>query len=256
MRKLIAVLTLALAGCESTETTPPPPSEPVVDRLEFKMLSKEQTYETCLAGAEGCTYVRLDYPVLVDAPDGYAVTAITQRVFATINAAYRDEEPYPDADTLMHAFIQDYRELVLRQPSYEEPWFLERKVFVLHNTPELVSLSVTERAFTGGTQELPTVRFLNLDPRTGEDVTLGDILVDDYETELLPIAEARFRAVRGIEEEMSLSAAGFAFALTDNVAIGEDGLTFYYNASEVAPASLGATEIVLDYGELAGLLKN
>ena len=258
MRALLALPLLVLSACDASDPEPPPPA---TDRLVFKMLTKESTFEDCLAGAEGCTYVRLDYPVLVDAPDGWAVTAVTETVFDAINAAYTDAEPYANVEALMQAFIDDYREMKQAQPSYEHPWFLERKVFVLHNSPEILSLSVSERAFTGGAHGMATMTFKNVRPRTGEPIGLSDVLVDDYETELLPIAEARFRDVRDIEDGMSLPDAGFtffedgAFALTDNFAIGEDGLTFYYNAYDVAPYALGPTEIVLGYDELEGLLR-
>ena len=225
------------------------------------MLTKEQTFDDCLAGADGCTYVRLDYPVLVDAPEGYAVTAVTEAVFSSLTDNYGDEESYPNVEALMQAFIDEYRLLKKDQPSYEHAWFLERKVFVLHNTPEILSASLSERMFTGGAHGMATVTFSNLDPRTGESVRLSDMLVDSYEAKLLPLAEARFREVRGIEDAMSLTDAGFTsfengvFALTDNFAIGEDGLTFYYNAYEVAPYALGSTEMFLSYNELNGLLK-
>ena len=225
------------------------------------MLTKEQTFDDCLAGADGCTYVRLDYPVLVDAPEGYAVTAVTESVFSSLTDNYGDEGSYPSVDALMQAFIDEYRRLKEDQPSYEHTWFLERKVFVLHNTPDILSMSLSERTFTGGAHGVATVTFSNLDPRTGESVRLSDVLVEGYQAKLLPLAEARFREVRNIEDGMSLTDAGFTsfengvFALTDNFAVGDDELAFYYNAYEVAPYALGPTEIVLSYDELNGLLK-
>ena len=225
------------------------------------MLTREQTFDDCLAGADGCTYVRLDYPVLIGAPEGYAVTAVTEAVFSSLTENYGEEESYPSVEALMQAFIDDYHRLKQDQPSYEHAWFLERKVFVLHNTPEILSTSLSERMFTGGAHGMATVTFSNLDPRTGENIPLSDVLVEGYEAKLLPLAEARFREVRSIEGGMSLTDAGFTrfdngvFALTDNFAIGDDELTFYYNVDEVAPYALGSTEIVLSYDELNGLLE-
>jgi len=261
MRGWFSVLALFLVSCEAFEKAEAPPRVVDQDRLVFKMLNKEQTFDDCVAGADGCTYVRLDFPVLIDAPEGYAVTAVTESVFSSLTDNYGEEESYPSVEALMEAFIDDYRGLKRDQPSYEHAWFLERKMFVLHNTPEILGMSLSERMFTGGAHGMATVTFSNLDPRTGESIALSDVLVDGYEAKLLPLAEARFREVRGIEDGMSLSDAGFSFfdngvfALTDNFSIGEDALTFYYNAYEVAPYALGSTEIVLSYDELNGLLK-
>ena len=261
MRGWFSALALVLVSCEAFDLGEAPPPDIEQDRLEFKMLTKEQTFDDCLAGADGCTYVRLDYPVLVDAPEGYAVTAVTESVFSSLTDNYGDEGSYPRVEALMQAFIDEYRGLKQDQPSYEHAWFLERKVFVLHNTPEILGMSLSERMFSGGTQAMATVTFSNLDPRTGENIPLSDVLVEGYQAKLLPLAEARFREVRGIEDGMSLTDAGFTlfengvFALTDNFAIGDDELTFYYKADEVAPYALGSTEIVLSYDELNGLLK-
>ena len=262
MREWVSILVaLVLVSCEVPDKAEPPPQVTHPDQLVFKMLTKEQTFDDCLAGANGCTYVRLDYPVLVDAPEDYAVAAVTDTVFSSLTAKDGEEESYPSLEALMQAFIDDYRLLKQDQPDYEHAWFLERKVFVLHNTPEILSTSLSERTFTGGAHGMSTVTFSNLDPRTGESIPLSDVLVDGYEAKLLPLAEARFREVRGIEDAVSLTDAGFTFfdngvfALTDNFAIGEDALTFYYNAYEVAPYALGSTEIVLRHDELNGLLK-
>ena len=258
MKPWMALTLTALLGCEAS-APPPPPVD--TDRLVFKMLTKEQTFDDCVAGADGCTYVRLDYPVLVDAPEEFAVTAVTNAVFSTITAAYGDADAYPNVESLMHAFIDDYRQLKQSQPSYEQPWFLERKVFVLHSTPDTLSLSLSERTFTGGAHGMATVTFTNLSPRTGAPLALRALLIDDYEAKLLPIAEAKFREVRDIKDGMSLADAGFSFfengvfSLTENFAITDEGLTFYYNVFDVAPYALGPTEITVGYDELEGLLK-
>jgi hypothetical protein len=59
---------------------------------------------------------------------------------------------------------------------------------------------------------------------------------------------------------MTLKDAGFtfendAFVLPDDFALRDDGLAFYYNPYDVAPYSMGATEIVLSQDEIRRLLK-
>lgn len=258
---LLVVLVLVFAGCDGPATEEPL-SEPTTDRLEFKMLSKEATVDECIAGADGCTYVRLDYPVLTDAPDGYAVSAVTNAVFSSVNAGYNDGGPHADVEALLLAFVDEYLRFRQRQPGYQQAWFLERKVFVLNNTPDLLATSLSERMYTGGAHPSATVTFTNMNPRTGERVMLSHVLVDGYEEALVPMAEARLRESREIEDGMSLADAGFtffvngAFALTENYSLGESGITFYYNPFDIAPYALGPTEIVLTYDELdkAGLL--
>lgn len=256
--RIIVLALVVVAGCTPPGPQEEPPPEP--DRLVFKMITKERTYDDCIAGADGCSYVRLDFPVPVAAPSGFAVEAVTEAVFSQVRAD-GNEGSYPTVEALMEDFIDSYRAVQEDDPDYDQTWFLERKVFVLHNTPDIVSWSLLERRYEGGERSPETITFSNLDPQTGETIELSDVLVEGYEEGLLSVAEARFRKVRGIEEDVSLADAGFmsfdtgTFALTENVAIGEDGLTFYYNRNEIAPYDMGATEITLSYRELGDVLK-
>jgi hypothetical protein len=44
------------------------------------------------------------------------------------------------------------------------------------------------------------------------------------------------------------------FFLPDNFAIVEEGITFFYNSYEIAPYAMGATELILRYDELKGIM--
>ncbi len=225
------------------------------------MKTIEQTLDGCTAGAEGCTYLRLDFPMITDAADGVAVDAITDAVHRFITDPLETDCSVDTAKMLIDEFFASYAELRRQAASYELPWFLERKAFVVNNAPDILCLSFSSRSFMGGAHGYATITFANFDPPTGERVELADLFVSDYEAKLLPLAEARFREVRAIEEGMTLADAGFSFSengtftLPDNFAVEKDGLTFYYNVYEVAPYALGATELTLSYEELDGLLK-
>ncbi len=259
--QLFAVL-LLLGGCrvDLSEENPSPPSPPPTSYV-FQMKTIEQTLDGCTAGAEGCTYLRLDFLMITDAADGVAVDAITEAVHGFIT-----EPPQPDgagdtAKELIDEFFASYAEMRRQVASYELPWFLERKAFAVNNAPDILCVSFASRSFMGGAHGNVTIAFENFNPRTGERVELADLFVSSYEAKLLLLAEARFREVRAIEEGMTLADAGFSFSengtftLPDNFAVEKDGLSFYYNAYEVAPYALGATELTLSYEELDGLWK-
>ena len=225
------------------------------------MKTIEQTLDGCIAGAEGCTYLRLDFPMVTDAVDGVAVDAITNAVHGFITEPLQPDGAGITAKELIDEFFASYAELRRAVADYQLPWFLERKAFVVNNAPDILCLSFASRSFMGGAHGNTTIRFENFNPRTGERVELADLFVSGYEAKLLPLAQDRFREVRVIEEGVTLADAGFsfsenvAFTLSDNFAVEKDGLTFYYNPYEVAPYALGATELTLSYEELDGLLK-
>jgi Protein of unknown function (DUF3298) len=251
----------------------PPPSRPpeASERLLFSMKTKEKTFDGCVAGAEGCAYVRFDYPVVVEAPRGVEIGSITESIREFLDRPLREQEQEQGqgqgqehgeretATAITDRFIEDYRAFRAKEPRSGQVWYVERKAFVLESTPHLLSLSFSERSYLGGNERIATLRFRNLDPGTGTDLSLSDVLRPGAEEKLRILAESRFREARGIEEGKRLDEAGFTFErgefrLTDNFSLGAKGLTFYYNAAEVGAASLGPTEILLTYPEITDLI--
>jgi hypothetical protein len=252
------ILGLFLAACgpgaPDDEPAPPPPV------LAFEMKTREMTYGDCIAGSQGCTYIRLDYPAVVEAPVGTDVEAVTEAIDSFLEAPLTQDEPPTSVNALMTRFLADYAAFRASQPASAESWYLERKAFVLRSRPNLLSLSFSERSYLGGAHGLETLRYLNLDPATGVQKLLTDVLKEGALDDVAALGEARFRQVRNIGDETTLKDAGFtfendAFFLAQNFAVREDGLAFYYNASDVAPYDMGATEVVLGDEEIRDLLK-
>ena len=258
MRRYLAILPF-VAACapHNPESEAKAPAPPV---LAFEMQTREMTYEDCVAGSDGCTYIRFDYPAVVDAPVGTAAGALTSAIDSFLVAPLHQDEPPVSVNALMARFLSDFAAFKASEPKSEQSWFLERKAFVLRTTPNLLSLSFSERSYLGGAHGLATVHYLNLDPATGAKKVLTDVLKEGALPDATSLAEARFRQVRGIAEGTTLKDAGFtfandAFALPGDFALRDDGLAFYYNPYDVAPYSMGATEIVLSQEEVRGLLK-
>jgi hypothetical protein len=228
--------------------------------LTFEMQSREMTFEDCVAGSEGCTYIRFDYPTVVEAPVGASVEAVTSAIDAFLEAPLHQDEPPASVNALMVRFLADYAAFKASEPTSAQNWFLERKAFVLRSAPSLVTLSLSERSYLGGAHGMETVHYVNLDPVTGARKLLTDVLEEAARPDAIALAEARFREVRGIAEGTTLKDAGFTFendtfVLSDNFALRDDGLAFYYNPYDVAPYAMGATEIVLTPDEIRPLLK-
>ncbi len=252
-----SVLLLFIAACAPNGSVPPtPPPSPAV--FTFEMQTREMTYEDCVAGSDACTYIRLDYPAVVEVPVGASVEAVTSAIDSFIAAPLRPDEPGTGVNALMARFLSDYAAFKASEPKSEQPWFLERKAFVLRNTPKVLSLSFSERSFLGGAHGLATVHYVNLDPATGERIALSGLLKEGALAEATRLGEARFREVRAVAEGAALKDSGFTFendlfALPENFALRDDGIAFYYNPYDVAPYAMGATEIVLSWEEARDL---
>jgi hypothetical protein len=90
-------------------------------------------------------------------------------------------------------------------------------------------------------------------------MTLKDLLNPGYEGEINVIAEQAFRESRNIAPDVSLEGEGFwfqnnTFAINNNFGILEDGLAFHFNAYEVAPYAMGASEFTIPYEDIMSLI--
>jgi hypothetical protein len=236
-------------------------AQPPPDRFVFETVSREETLGDCAPEPYECPYVRLEYPVVLDAPEGYAADAVSDAVFSLLDPEVAEKVEPRSVDSLMRVFVDDFRDFETESPDMAPAWHLERQVSVVHDSSGLLSLRLFWRAFAGGAHGMSMTEFRSLDPRTGEPIGLSDILVEGHEDTLLSLVEARFRQTHGLEGDASLAEAGFVFeddtfALPENVRIDGEGLGFYYNLYEVAPYAFGVTEVTLTWEELVGLVKD
>jgi hypothetical protein len=206
MRRYLAILPF-VAACGSNEpeadSTPPPPV------LTFEMQTREMTYEDCVAGSEGCTYIRFDYPTIVEAPVGATVEAITSNIDSFLEAPLHQDELPASVNALMGRFLSDYAAFRASEPKSAQSWFLERKAFVLRSAPNLLTLSFSERSYLGGAHDLATVHFLNLDPVTGTRKVVTDVLKEGSLPDAIALAESFPRCE--VFEGTTLKDAGFTF---------------------------------------------
>lgn len=255
---LVCACSVAVACGSSSDSYGPPEAAaaPTGAALRFETRSAEQTLNGCVAGAPECTYVRFDHPNVVDPPEALrdGAQAVTEAVQGFLSQPFTPDEAPETPRAIFDRFIS-------AAEASEDPhaWFLERKAFVLRSTPRIVSLGMAERSYMGGAHPLETYHFESFDITNGKKLSLSDVVPATKQEELRLLAERAFREVRGLEPEADLTGAGFEFeedrfTLTDNFAIEDEGLSFYYNPSDIAPYSEGPTEIRLTYDELEGLL--
>ena len=98
-----------------------------------------------------------------------------------------------------------------------------------------------------------------MDVKTGNLLTPEALFVKNYISKLTKIAEKKFFKLKGLKPGTSLNDEGYSFKnnrfhLTDNFAVLNEGILFYYNTYEIGPYALGTTEVLIPYGELKGIL--
>jgi hypothetical protein len=83
---------------------------------------------------------------------------------------------------------------------------------------------------------------------------------EGFAAPLNAIGECRFRAFEGLSPQESLKEAHFhfpndQFQLDQNFAIGAEGLTFYFDADEIAWHAAGPINLLLPYADIQTLLR-
>lgn len=200
------------------------------------------------------------YPVIQRAPRPAAAAAINVAVREFLLRSVGEPRRHKSIDAAMAAFIQEYQDLK-QQPGAPGSFWEERTVTILYQSAAIASLKFDVSFFFGGAHPNYAATFTSFNLMTGARVTLADVLVAGYERPLAQIGEREFRISHGIKPGTSLRDAGYTFfkndtfALNDNFWLGPTGVTFYYNTYEIAPYSMGVTELLLPYPQIRELIK-
>jgi hypothetical protein len=94
--------------------------------------------------------------------------------------------------------------------------------------------------------------FYNFDIRTGKQILLDDLLIQNYETTLNKIGEQKFVETNG--SDMWHFEKG-KFEVNRDFAITPGGLLFSYDQYEIGPYVMGAPQVFISYKDIDNLIK-
>lgn len=246
-RVLIPIVCLVMAALFSCSST-----------LSYEMKDVRQSYGGCRFEPYTCTYFIVRYPEITRSPSERLREALRQEVtnFLLHTGTYQGTT----VEDAMRGFFNDYEKVRKDFPDTRQVWFIEKNVSVVYQSRAVVSLSRTDVSFLGGAHPNSHISYINFDVRTGAVLALPDILRENGLQALHEIAEKKFRTERKIGPRDSLKEHGYwfpdnRFSVGDNFACTEKGLKLYFNPYEIAPYSMGPTEILLPYGEIQHIVK-
>jgi hypothetical protein len=212
----------------------------------------------CKADTLPCAYYEVTYPDFTGL-DSMVIKRINQQIDASVSMG----NPEAQGQTMKQigqGFIQDYDDFKSEIPEAFGGWHYKAKVNVEVLTDTLLSLSVNDEYYTGGAHGGAGVYFINLNPKTGKDFTLENLLKPGYKEVLTDLGNKSFRKVREIPDTASLNENYFEFPenrfeLNKNYGFRKDGIVFFYNSYEIAPYAAGPTEVIIPYEDLKDWIK-
>ncbi len=205
---------------------------------------------------EPCVSFRVQWPEVVHAVSPDVQARINSAVQSRLQPAEAPHGFEAEADQT----IEEYQRFHKEFPDSAISYFTRREAEVIFLNPSLLSIQIESEEFRGGAHPNSGREYLNLRPKTGEEVALKELIQDGSMPQLLAAVEKHFRAVRSIDTEQSLSVAGFTFPenrfeLPKTWGISTHGLVFHYNAYEVAPYAMGPTTVEVPWPDLKGIVR-
>ena len=217
-------------------------------------------YGGCDSLDQNCLRVFIEYPLFEsdkanrhDSLNSFITKIILHPVFAGQTVRIPED--------IFEQMLMEFRKFQGEFPQYPAEWELFRKVEILFNRHQIVSINFNEYMYTGGAHAGYTRLLRSFDLKTGKILSLSDFLFTEAQDSFLLSAESKFRQQKGLPKEHDLSLAGYwfpgnRFQLNDNFAFTEKGIVFYYNPYEIAPYAMGATELLLPIDEIQNFLRD
>lgn len=210
---------------------------------------------------DGPSTVSFSYLAITAAPSAALKTALAQAIDDFLRSPPAgDGEKSSTPEAAVDAFLAGARATRQEDPDGALPWSLSRTAEIAYQDPKVVSLRFSEDVFQGGAHPLTTVHYASFDPATGRRLVLSDLVTSEGEARLVEMGERELRKVHEVPPGQSLEEFGFTFegnkfVLSQEIAVLEEGLAFYYNPYEIGPYVMGPTEIVIPRSELAPIAK-
>jgi hypothetical protein len=248
---LIMFLTLPLLFSCST-------SENRKGILRYEMETMEKSLGDTTAASKGFAKVKFVYPEIKEAINPAILDVLNTYVKDQILTALFKEGRYKQPEFFIENFFKEYKNYTGDSPSEKIYWSIERKVNVTYVNDRIACFEFFEFSHLGGAHPNMNYFYTVYDLVTGGRLTPKDIFTEGYEAKLTSLAEKKFREMRLLKPDASLSGAGFnfpggKFTLNKNFGFIKNGVVFFYNPYEISSYALGSSPVVIPYNEIQDL---
>ena len=112
----------------------------------------------------------------------------------------------------------------------------------------------------GGDHVVSQQVVMNFEEATGRLLTTKDIFVDGFEAQLKPLLLKALQEKTDLSSLTALRSNGYLkgtdIFVPENFILSSDAITFIYNPDEIAPYSVGSTELTIPYADMSRILNS
>jgi hypothetical protein len=210
--------------------------------------------ESCVG--ENCAKLRLSWPV---ASGPAAADKINQYIRDQMSLFVQTGEDAALLDTMIVAYFRSFDEFKSEFPDSAGGWEIEVEARVTYQSDSTLSVHFSQLNYLGGAHPNSVESFLNIDPKSGDALSIDQLVLD--ENSLLKLSEQKFRAYHEVEEGLSLSEDGrfflpeTGFFLANAIGFRDGKFWVIYIPYEIGPYVMGSTELEFSKEELSGVVR-
>lgn len=123
---------------------------------------------------------------------------------------------------------------------------------------DLLVLRCYNESYTGGAHGMYSISYLNVNINNNTTLKINDLFKPGYEETVSALLWEQLAIDQKVSGKAELKEMGYGtmeeLTPTDNFALNDTGVSFTYNPYEIAPYSMGITEITIPYQKVSNLL--
>lgn len=159
----------------------------------------------------------------------------------------------------VRAVLPTNEELADLEIGHFESLTFDENFGVMLNAMEVFSMRMLHSEYTGGAHPNSSAGHVTFDLKTGEELTLDDLLIPGWRDPVTELAESQLREQYDLKEGDALNDRGplfeNVFELNDNWFLSPEGLGFSFDPYEIGPYAAGFIEPVIPYAKLKPWVK-
>lgn len=192
--------------------------------------------------------LKIQYPEIIS--NSNATDSINKFILDYLLNLPFNEDPITSFDEIADSLISNYISVQQEFDDYHTGWYIHANSNITGVVNGILSITSEETISTGGANVFYDLTYSNFYLISGKQVKLENIIVDNNLIELEKLGETIFVEMKNIRANQSFEEAGFwfengRFALSDNFAITDSGLVFFYNLYEIAPRGEGTSKLFI-----------
>jgi hypothetical protein len=129
---------------------------------------------------------------------------------------------------------------------------------VQYNKHNLLTYRFDCNEYSGGIHNSYITNYKNFDIKRMKSLQLSDLFTGNYQNVLASIIVSQLMKDKGVSTKEELADKGYGASATilptENFFIDSDGITFFYNVTEIAPYDLGAIKVFISFSSIKDII--